>query len=93
VMSAMPTRSAGGLRPEFTREYSYSRANVDVNGELDFVLDCDERELRSDKMRELWAQEREDARRQAKLLFDAAEPEILDEPESPAEVPAIVSNQ
>ena len=74
VMSAMPTRSAGGLRPEFTREYSYSRANVDANGELDFVLDCDERELRSDKMRELWAQEREDARRQAKLLFDAAEP-------------------
>jgi energy-coupling factor transporter ATP-binding protein EcfA2 len=76
VISAMPTRSAGGLRPEFTREYSYSRANVEANGELDFVLECDERELRSDRMRELWAQERAHARQQAKQLFDASEPDI-----------------
>lgn len=73
VISAMPTRSAGGLRPEFTREYSYSRANVDANGELDFILDCDERELKSDKMRELWAAQRQQARDQAKLVFDEAE--------------------
>ena len=74
VISAMPTRSAGGLRPEFTREYSYSRADVGVNGELDFILDCDERELKSDKMRDLWEAQRKQARDQAKLSFDEAEP-------------------
>lgn len=73
VISAMPTRSAGGLRPEFTREYSYSRAEVAANGELDFILDCDERELRADRMRELWAAQRAHAREQATLAFEAAE--------------------
>jgi hypothetical protein len=74
IISAMPTRNAGGLRPEFDREYSYSRVKVPVNGELDFILDCDERLFKKDRMRDLWEKQREDVREQAKLLFDAAEP-------------------
>lgn len=74
VISAMPTKAAGGLRDEFTREYSFTRAAVDKNGELDFISDCDERVLKSDRMRELWALQRSQAREQAKLTFEAAEP-------------------
>jgi hypothetical protein len=74
IVSAMPTRNAGGLRPEFDREYSYSRVKVPVNGELDFILECDERLFKKDRMRDLWEKQREDVREQAKLLFDAAEP-------------------
>jgi hypothetical protein len=73
VISAMPTKAAGGLRDEFTREYSFTRAAVDKNGELDFISDCDERELKTDRMRELWALQRTQAREQAKLTFEAAE--------------------
>jgi hypothetical protein len=73
IISAMPTKAAGGLRDEFTREYSFTRAMVDVNGELDFISDCDERVLKSDRMRELWALQRTQAREQAKLTFEAAE--------------------
>lgn len=73
IICAMPTRNAGGLRPEFDREYSYSRVNVPVNGELDFILECDERIFKNDAMRELWEKQREDVREQARLKFDAAE--------------------
>ena len=73
VISAMPTKAAGGLRDEFTREYSFTRATVEANGELDFISDCDERLLKSDRMRELWALQRAQAREQAKLTFEAAE--------------------
>ncbi|MCS6601886.1 AAA family ATPase, partial [Burkholderia pseudomallei] len=73
VISAMPTRGAGGLRPEFDREYSYSRVPVDANGELDFILEYDERIFKKDKMRELWEKQRAAARAQAELAFGAAE--------------------
>jgi energy-coupling factor transporter ATP-binding protein EcfA2 len=80
IVSAMPTRNAGGLRPEFDREYSYSRVAVPENGELDFILECDERVFKMDRMRNLWEKQRQDAREQAKLLFDAAEPAEAVEP-------------
>lgn len=73
VISAMPTKAAGGLRDEFTREYSFTRAAVEANGELDFISDCDERILKIDRMRELWALQRSQAHEQAKLTFEAAE--------------------
>lgn len=74
VISAMPTRGAGGLRPEFDREYSYSRVTVPENGELDFILECDERIFRKDRMRDLWEKQRAAVREQAKLAFAATEP-------------------
>lgn len=75
LISAMPTRGAGGLRPEFDREFSYSRAGVDeMNGELDFIIECDERHFKKDRMREMWEAHREKAREQARLAFEAKEP-------------------
>lgn len=79
IICAMPTRNAGGLRPEFDREYSYSRVNVPENGELDFILECDERVFQSDRMRELWERQRQEARQQAKLTFETAESETASE--------------
>ncbi|CAJ0699053.1 SbcC/MukB-like Walker B domain-containing protein [Ralstonia wenshanensis] len=75
LVSAMPTKHAGALRPEFDREFSFSRMNVPGNGEIDFVSECDERIFKKDRMREVWEAQRQAVREQAKLLFDAAEPE------------------
>lgn len=86
VVSAMPTRNAGGLRPEFEREYSYSRANVDKNGELDFVLECDERIFKTDRMRDMWDAQRAHAREQARLEFEEKEPAVALEPAAPSGV-------
>ncbi|RTL26923.1 MAG: AAA family ATPase [Burkholderiales bacterium] len=85
LISAMPTRGAGGLRPEFDREFSYSRAGVDaMNGELDFIIECDERHFKRDRMREMWDAHREKAREQARLAFDAKEPPPAQVPQPPA---------
>lgn len=77
LVSAMPTKHAGALRPEFDREFSFSRMNVPDNGEIDFVSECDERIFKKDRMREVWEAQRQDVRSQAKLLFDEAEPEVV----------------
>jgi hypothetical protein len=74
VVSAMPTRNAGALRPEFDREYSFSRVSVDGNGELDFILEPDDRIFRKDRMRDLWEAQRAQAREQARLEFEEREP-------------------
>jgi len=76
LVSAMPTKHAGALRPEFDREFSFSRMNVPGNGEIDFVSECDERIFKKDRMREVWEAQRQEVREQAKLIFDAAEPEV-----------------
>lgn len=75
LVSAMPTKHAGALRPEFDREFSFSRMNVPDNGEIDFVSECDERIFKKDRMRDVWEAQRQEVRSQARLLFDAAEPE------------------
>ena len=85
VISAMPTMKAGALRDEFTREYSFTRLQPVENGELDFITECDERVYKSDKMRELWARQRELAREKAKQLFDEEYPEL---DEASSETPA-----
>ncbi len=85
IISAMPTMKAGALKDEFNREYSFTRLKGVVNGELDFVSECDERIFKSDKMRELWERQRVVAREKAKHLFDAAHPEEAEEPIVPAE--------
>ncbi|MCD4499681.1 SbcC/MukB-like Walker B domain-containing protein [Chromobacterium vaccinii] len=73
LVSAMPTKHAGALRPEFDREFSFSRMKVPDNGEIDFVSECDERMFNKDRMREVWEAQRQAVRAQAKLLFDAEE--------------------
>lgn len=75
LVSAMPTRGAGGLRPEFEREFSFSRAGVEsMNGELDFIIECDERHFKRDRLRDMWEEHRQKAREQAKQAFEAKEP-------------------
>jgi hypothetical protein len=75
VLCAMPTQKSNALRNEFNREYSFTRTSPVINGELDFITDCDERILKSDKMRELWSRQIQIARERAKQLFDEANPE------------------
>jgi hypothetical protein len=48
---------------------------VEANGELDFIIEVDERVFKQDKMRELWEAQRIAVREQARLAFEAAEVE------------------
>lgn len=86
VISAMPTMKAGPLKDEFCREYSFTRLTPVQNGELDFMSDLDGRVFKTDRMRTLWELQREQARSQAKQLFETAEP--TDDELAPVQEPA-----
>lgn len=73
LICAMPTKHAGALKSEFTKEWCFTRTEAEGNGEVDFVSEADERELSTDRLRDLWEQRRQDVRLQAQLRFEADE--------------------
>lgn len=73
LVCAMPTKHAGALKSEFTREWCFTRTEAEGNGEVDFISEADERILHTDRLRELWESRREEVRQQAQMQFEAAE--------------------
>lgn len=73
LICAMPTKHAGALKSEFTKEWCFTRTEAEGNGEVDFISEADERELNADKLRELWDLRRQEVRQQAHILFEEAE--------------------
>jgi hypothetical protein len=69
LICALPTKHAGAIKPEFSREWSFSRTEAEDNGEVGFVSEADERELRADALRGLWEERRAQVREQAMLVF------------------------
>jgi energy-coupling factor transporter ATP-binding protein EcfA2 len=70
LLCAMPTKHAGAIKPEFCREWSFSRTAAEGNGEVDFLSEADERELRPDRLRALWELRRTQVREQARMAFE-----------------------
>ena len=73
LVCAMPTKHAGAIKTEFTKEWSFTRTEAEGNGEVDFISEADERDLNPDKLRELWELRRRQVREQTKLEFEAEE--------------------
>lgn len=73
LICAMPTKHAGAIKTEFTKEWSFTRTEAEGNGEVDFISEADERDLNSDKLRELWELRRRQIREQTRLEFEAEE--------------------
>ena len=73
LICAMPTKHAGAIKSEFTKEWCVTRTEADGNGEVDFISEADERDLNTDALRKLWQAQREQIRQQTQLLFEAGE--------------------
>ncbi|MGZ8916047.1 MAG: ATP-binding protein [Methylobacter sp.] len=73
LICAMPTKHAGAIKTEFTKEWSFTRTEAEGNGEVDFISEADERDLNPDKLRELWELRRQQIREQTRLEFEAEE--------------------
>ena len=73
LLCAMPTKHAGAIKSEFTKEWSFTRTEAGGNGEVDFVSEADERDLHSDSLRNLWDKRREQVRQQAQIAFEDEE--------------------
>lgn len=76
LICAMPTKHAGAIKTEFTKEWSFTRTAAEGNGEVDFVSESDERDLSPDKLRELWEKRRQEVRLQAQMAFEAEQKAI-----------------
>jgi hypothetical protein len=66
-----------------------------MNGELDFIIECDERHFKKDRMREMWEAHREKVREQARQVFEAKEPsqsEVLQPLSSDLFVPNVLTD-
>lgn len=73
LICAMPTKHAGAIKSEFTKEWCVTRTEADGNGEVDFISEADERDLNTDALRKLWQAQREQIREQAQMQFEAGE--------------------
>lgn len=73
LICAMPTKHAGAIKSEFTKEWSVTRTEADGNGEVDFISEADERDLNTDNLRKLWQVQRDQIRQQTQMLFEAGE--------------------
>jgi hypothetical protein len=71
LICAMPTKHAGAIKSEFTKEWCVTRTEADGNGEVDFISEADERDLNTDALRKLWQAQRDQIRQQTQLLFEA----------------------
>lgn len=75
LVCAMPTKHAGALKSEFTKEWCFTRTEAGGRGEVDFISEADERDLNPDQLRVRWEAWRLEKREQARLLFEAQEPQ------------------
>jgi energy-coupling factor transporter ATP-binding protein EcfA2 len=73
LLCAMPTKQAGAIKTEFSKEFSITRLHSPGHGETNLVSDADERTLRSDALRSLWEQRRAQVRDQARIDFEVSE--------------------
>jgi energy-coupling factor transporter ATP-binding protein EcfA2 len=73
LICAMPTKHAGAIKSEFTKEWSVTRTEAEGNGEVDFISEADERDLNTDALRKLWQAQRDQIREQAQMMFEAGE--------------------
>lgn len=73
LICAMPTKHAGAIKSEFTKEWSFTRTQAESNGEVDFISEADERDLNPDKLRVLWDARRQQVRLQVQMAFEAEE--------------------
>jgi len=73
LICAMPTKHAGAIKSEFTKEWCVTRTEADGNGEVDFISEADERDLNTDALRKLWQSQRDQIRQQTQMMFEAGE--------------------
>lgn len=70
LVVAMPTRASGPLLDLFSFEHRFSLMKVEGKvGELDKVTEVDSSRLKTDRLRELWAERRQAVRAEAEQAF------------------------
>jgi uncharacterized protein YPO0396 len=72
LVVAMPTSKSGAVKPEFDKEFTFSKVLARRDGQELFISDVQEKTLHRDALTRLWAEHAAQARDAARKEWDAA---------------------
>lgn len=72
LIVAMPTSKSGAIKPEFDKEYTFSKLQAQADGQMVYLSEVQEKDFRRDAMAQLWAGHAQAAREQARHEFEAS---------------------
>ncbi len=70
LIVAMPTSKSGAIKPEFDKEYTFSKLEAEADGQLVHISEVQEKDFKRDALAALWAEHAQTARAQAQLAFE-----------------------
>ncbi|MBU0914956.1 ATP-binding protein [Aquabacterium parvum] len=71
LIVAMPTSKSGAIKPEFDKEYTFSKLEAQANGQTVYLSEVQEKDFKRHAMAQLWADHAQTAREQARQAFEA----------------------
>ena len=71
LIVAMPTSKSGAIKPEFDKEYTFSKLEAQANGQTVYLSEVQEKDFKRQAMAQLWADHAQAAREQARQAFEA----------------------
>jgi len=73
LIVAMPTSKSGAIKPEFDKEYTFSKLEAEADGQVVHISEVQEKDFKRDTMAVLWAEHAQAAREQARATFEATQ--------------------
>jgi energy-coupling factor transporter ATP-binding protein EcfA2 len=71
LIVAMPTSKSGAIKPEFDKEYTFSKLEAQANGQTVYLSEVQEKDFKRHALAQLWADHAQAAREQARQAFEA----------------------
>ena len=72
LIVAMPTSKSGAIKPEFDKEYTFSKLEAEADGQTVYISEVHEKDFKRGVMAQLWSAHAQSARAQARAAFEIA---------------------
>lgn len=73
LIVAMPTSKSGAIKPEFDKEYTFSKLEAEAEGQLVHISEVQEKDFKRETLTALWAEHAQAARARARMAFEELE--------------------
>jgi hypothetical protein len=73
LIVAMPTSKSGAIKPEFDKEYTFSKLEAEAEGQVVHISEVQETDFKREALAALWAEHAQTARAHAQLAFEEQE--------------------
>lgn len=73
LIVAMPTSKSGAIKPEFDKEYTFSKLEAEAEGQVVHISEVQEKDFKREALAALWAEHAQAARAQARQAFEGQE--------------------